>query len=86
MEEYYIDEKTVENIVNAFGKIANFISETIEKLSDVIEEIAEILKDNLKLKTSFRYKFVKYLSKLSGCSFHQVWIKTRYIHLARSNC
>lgn len=84
----YIVEKNIEKIKEdayiAGQAIRKFVELFNEALDDV-KMIFETVKEAYGYKTSRRYKFVKFISKL-GYDKRKLWVATRHTWLARSNC
>lgn len=73
-------------------EITGTIADLTEKIFDIIRNIVdtfkfffEEVKEKFKVKTSFRYKFVKIVSKCTGIDVYKLWVMTRHTYLARCN-
>lgn len=84
----YIIDKNIEKIKEAAyiaGQAVRKFVELFNEALDDVKMIFESVKEAYGYKTSRRYKFVKFISKL-GYDKLDIWIATRHTWLARSNC
>lgn len=84
----YVIDKNIEKIKEAAFAAGQVIRKSIELLNEVIDDVKlifETVKEAYGYKTSRRYKFVKFVSKL-GYDKRDIWVATRHTWLARSNC
>lgn len=73
--------KFSDKVITSFKVVVNAVSEAFDNLRFAFEE----LRNSFNYETSTRYKVVKFLSKC-GFNKYDMWKRTRYIRLARSNC
>ena len=73
--------KIIYKAIKAWEAIVEVINDFIDMAKFIIEEI----KEKIHCPVSRRYKFVKILGAM-GYDKQRVWMLTRHIRLARSNC
>lgn len=81
-------KKIVYKLIPYVDEIAETGKRMMEMLSDLADEMRlylDEIKDALNLKTSARYRIVKFYSKL-GYDKRNMWVLTRRTWLARSDC
>lgn len=90
---FYNTEKTIykiweslNGIVDNVVMIWDLFAEKFLEAVDSVKMVIEIIKDIHNYTTSFRYKYVKYLSKCTGIETGKLWKATRHTWLARSCC
>lgn len=71
--------------INEVIEMGKRMMELISDLGDQMRLTLEEIRDSLNLKTSTRYRIVKYFSKV-GYDKRRLWVSTRRTWLARSNC
>lgn len=84
----YIVEKNIEKIKEAAYIAGQAVRKFVELFNEALYEVKfifETVKEAYGYKTSRRYKFVKFVSKI-GYNRKYIWIATRHTWLARSNC
>lgn len=74
-------KRFADEVITSFKVIVSAVLEAFDNLRFAFEE----LRDSFNYETSTRYKVVKFLSKC-GFNKYDMWKRTRYIRLARSNC
>lgn len=71
----------INEMVEAGKRMMDLLSDLADEMRLCLDEI----KDAFNLRTSTRYRFVKFFSKV-GYDKRKLWVSTRRTWLARSNC
>ena len=72
-------------VAEEINRAMDFLSEKLKELIGSVRFVIEDICDKYDYQTSRRYKFVKILDKL-GYDKRKMWVATRHMWLARSNC
>lgn len=75
-------ENIAERILKGLNAFKNAFLEAVDK----VKMYFEMIKDSCGYRTSFRYKTVKLISKVTRIDMWKVWTMTRHTWLARSCC